>query len=82
MRLSLERLVWKSNLELVKSDTVLVTARRRCAISSKENVMLAGEMSWKWAPQTRNTLRRNTASERFDLNLVSKTFDDPFSFLN
>ena len=38
-RSSLERKVWDSNLRLVKSDTVLPTARHRCDISSKGAVL-------------------------------------------
>ena len=36
---SLKREVWGSNLGLVKSDTVLPTARHRCDISSKGAVL-------------------------------------------
>ena len=46
----------------VKSDTVLSTIRHRCDISSKGVVLPAGAMTRRWAPQTRYTLRRNTAS--------------------
>ena len=38
-RSSLEREVWGSNLEPVKSDAVLPTARHRCDISLKETVL-------------------------------------------
>ena len=51
-----------SNLGPVKSDKVLPTARHRCNISSKGSVLPAGAMTQRWAPQTRYTLRRNTAS--------------------
>ena len=39
MRSSLEREVWGSNLESVKSDTVVPTAHRRCDIFSKGAVL-------------------------------------------
>ena len=38
-RSSLEREVWGSNLKPVKSNTVFVTARHRCDISSKGAVL-------------------------------------------
>ena len=65
-RLSLEREVRGSNLESVKSDTVLPTARHRCDISSKEAV-LPGAMTRRWAQLTRYTLWRNTMSIMKDL---------------
>ena len=58
-RSSLERKVWASNLELVKSDTVLPTVRHRCDTSE---LCYSGAMTRRWAPETRYTLRRNTAS--------------------
>ena len=42
--------------------TVLPTARDRCNISLKGAVLLTCAMTRRWAPQTRYTLRRNTAS--------------------
>ena len=46
---------------LVKSDTMLPTARHRCDISSKDAVF-HGVMMRRWAPSTRYTLRRKVAS--------------------
>ena len=53
-----------------QSDTVLPTACHRYNHSSKEAVLAAGAMTHRWAPPTRYTLRRITASrknERFNL---------------
>ena len=57
---SVEREVSSLNLGRVKSDTVLPTVRHRCDISSKEAV-LPGCNDPDMGPQTRCTLRRNTA---------------------
>ena len=65
-RSSLERMVWGSNLEPVKSDTVLPTTRHRSSIASNGAVLPARAMTRKWAPQTRYALRRNTASTMKD----------------
>ena len=59
---SLEREVRGSNLRPVKSATVLLAARNLRDISSKGAVLLAGAMMRKWAPPTRYTLQRITAS--------------------
>ena len=64
--LSLEREVLGSNLWPVKSDTVLPRARHRCDISSN-GAVLPGAMTRRWAPPTRYTLRRITASIMKDL---------------
>ena len=62
-RSSLEQEVGVSNIGRVKSDTVLSTARHRCDIS----LLPAGAMTQRWVPQTRYTLRRNTANIPKDL---------------
>ena len=66
-RSSLEREVLGSILRPVKSDILLLTARHRSDISSKEAVLHTGAMTRRWAPQTRYTLRRSTASIMKDL---------------
>ena len=57
----MEREVEGSNLSPVKSNTVLTAARYRCDTSSKGAVLLAGVMTRKWAPPTRDSLWHNTA---------------------
>ena len=52
----------------VKPNTVLPAARHRCDILSKEVVYPTDAMTRRWAPQTRYTRRRNTASIMKDLN--------------
>ena len=64
---SLEQEVWGSNLGLVKSDTVLPTARHCYDISWKGAALLAGERMRRCAPLTRYTLRRNATSIIEDL---------------
>ena len=59
-----------SNLGLVKSDTVLPTARLRRDISLKEAMLLAGLITRRWGPQTRYTLWRNTTYTVKDLILI------------
>ena len=66
-RLFLEQEVSSSNLGPVMLDTVLPTARHRCDITSKEAVLPAAAMTWRWAPPTHYMLRRNTASMMKDL---------------
>ena len=61
-RSSLELEIWGSNFGLGKSDTFLPTACHLCDISLKEAASLAGAMTRRWAPTTRDTLRRKTAS--------------------
>ena len=61
-RSSLEREVLGLNLRPVKLNTLLPTVRHLCDIFSKGAVLPAGAMTERWAPQTRYTLRRNTAS--------------------
>ena len=65
-RSSLDREVRSSNLGPVQSDTVLPTASHRCDISSK-GAGLSGRNEEGWAPPTRYTLRRITASIIKDL---------------
>ena len=67
MRSSLEREVCGSNLDLVKSDTVLPAARHRCDISSKEAVLPTGAITGRCTPPTCYTLRRNATSTMKDL---------------
>ena len=57
----LEREVGRLNLETVKSDTVLPTARHRCDVSSK-GAVLRGRNDAEMGPANSFTLRRNTAS--------------------
>ena len=45
-------------------------ARHRCGISWKRAVLPAGAMTQRWDPQTRYTLRRNTASVIKELILI------------
>ena len=56
-----------SNLGLLKSNTVLPTARHRCNISLKEAVLPTGAITRRWAPQTRFKHRHDTASIIKDL---------------
>ena len=67
MSLSLEREVWGSNFGPIKLDAVLPAARHSCDISSRGAVLPAGTKIRRWAPQTRYTLRRSTASIIKDL---------------
>ena len=62
----MEQEVRGSNLGLVKSNTVLPTARHRCDISLKEAV-LPGRNDVEMGPPTRYTLWRITASIMKDL---------------
>ena len=55
------------NLGPIKSGTVLPTARHYRDISLKRVVLPAGAMTRRWAPQTRRSLRRNTANIMKDL---------------
>ena len=66
-RSSQEQEACDSYFRSVKSDTGLPTARHRRNISSKEAVLYARSMTRRCAPQTRYTLRRNTASIIKDL---------------
>ena len=50
-RSSVEREVWDSNLELIKSNTVLPTARHRCNIYSKGAVFKDGSTVRYGTPQ-------------------------------
>ena len=70
MRLSPKREVWGSHFGPIKLDAVLPTARYSCDISSRGAVLPTGTMIRRWAPQTRYTLRRNTASIKTDLIIV------------
>ena len=63
----MERKVEGSNLSPVKSNTVLPAARHRCNIYSTGAVLPASAMMRRWAPQTRETLWRNTALIMKDL---------------
>ena len=73
-RSSLEREVRGSNLGPVKSDTMLPTARHLCDISSKGAVLPTCTMTRRWAPPTRYTLRRITASIMKDLIFESLNY--------
>ena len=57
----------------VKSDTVLPTACHRCNASSK-GVVLPGRNDAEMGPQTRYTLRRNTA--RIIKDLIKRIIKD------
>ena len=65
-RLSLKRKVWGSNLEPVKSGTMLPTASHRSNIFQNE-LCYSGAIMRRWALRARYTLLSNTASIMKDL---------------
>ena len=68
-RSSLEQDIWGSNLEPVKSDTVLPTAHHRWDSSSRGAVLPTGRKTRKWASPNGYMLWGITASIMKDLNL-------------